>query len=42
VRVYIPQAVDTVATEKVAVANELKESIVKTIIPQDDIQEVRK
>lgn len=41
VRVYIPQAVDTVATEKVAVANELKESIVKTIIPQDDIQEVR-
>lgn len=39
VRVYIPQAPDTVATDKVHVINRLKEGIVKAIIPQDEIQQ---
>lgn len=39
VRVYIPQATGTVATNKVHVINRLKEGIVKTVIPQDTIQE---
>jgi SNF2 family DNA or RNA helicase len=39
VRVYIPQPVDTVAPDKVAVINRLKEGIVRTILPQGVIQE---
>jgi len=35
---YVPQAENTVATEKVETANILKEGIVKTIIPQDEIK----
>jgi SNF2 family DNA or RNA helicase len=40
VRVYIPQAVNTVATDKVAPINRLKEGIVSTVIPKDKIEEV--
>lgn len=40
VRVYIPQAPNTVATDKVHVINRLKEGIVKTVLPQVEIQEV--
>lgn len=39
VNVYIPQAPDTVATDKVHVINRLKENIVKTVIPQVEIEE---
>lgn len=39
VRVYIPQATNTVATDKVEPANRLKEGIVKTVIPKDEIKE---
>jgi SNF2 family DNA or RNA helicase len=40
VNIYIPQAIDTVAAGKVRVINRRKEGIVKTVIPQDQIQEV--
>jgi L-rhamnose isomerase len=40
VRVYIPQAVNTVVTDKVAPINRLKEGIVSTVIPKDKIEEV--
>lgn len=40
VLVYIPQAPDTVATDRVHVINRLKESIVKAVVPQDTIEEV--
>lgn len=39
VRVYVPQATNTVATGRVHVINRLKEGIVKTVIPQDKIEE---
>lgn len=39
VRVYIPQPEDTVATDKVDVINRLKESIVRTVVPQQEIEE---
>jgi SNF2 family DNA or RNA helicase len=39
VLVYIPQAENTVATEKVDPINRLKESIVKTVLPQVKIEE---
>lgn len=39
VRIYIPQAEGTVAAGKVHVINRLKEKIVKTVLPQDTIQE---
>lgn len=39
VRVYIPQTPDTVATDKVEPINRLKEKIVKTVIPKQDIEE---
>jgi SNF2 family DNA or RNA helicase len=39
VRVYIPQAEDTVAVEKVEPTNRLKEEIVKTVIPKQTIKE---
>jgi SNF2 family DNA or RNA helicase len=39
VRVYIPQAEATVATDKVDPINRLKEKIVRTVIPKQDIQE---
>lgn len=40
VRVFIPQAVDTVATSKVDPANRLKEGIVRTVVDKDHIEEV--
>jgi SNF2 family DNA or RNA helicase len=40
VRVYIPQAEGTVATDKVHAINKLKESIVRTVLEQDKIEEV--
>lgn len=39
VRVYIPQAANTVSTDKVHVINRLKEGIVRTVVPQDKIEE---
>jgi SNF2 family DNA or RNA helicase len=39
VRVYIPQAVNTVATSKVEPINRLKEGIVRTVLPKDTIKE---
>jgi SNF2 family DNA or RNA helicase len=39
VLVYIAEAADTVASDKVAKINRLKESIVKTVLPQIDIEE---
>lgn len=38
VLVYIPQAPDTVSTDTVHVINTLKEGIVRTVIPQDKIE----
>jgi SNF2 family DNA or RNA helicase len=40
VMVYIPQAVNTVATSKVQPINRLKEGIVRTVLPKDEIKEV--
>lgn len=40
VRVYIPMAESTVATDKVEPINRLKEVIVKTVLPKQTIQEV--
>lgn len=40
VLVYIPQAIDTVAANKVAVINRLKEGIVRAVVQQDKIEEV--
>ena len=39
VLVYVPQAPDTVSTDTVHVINRLKEGIVRTVIPQDKIEE---
>ena len=39
VRVYIPQAVNTVASDKVANINRVKEGIVRTVLPKDEIKE---
>jgi SNF2 family DNA or RNA helicase len=39
VLVYIPQALDTVATGKVEPTNRLKEVIVKTVLPKQSIEE---
>jgi SNF2 family DNA or RNA helicase len=39
VRVYIPQATDTVAADKIQVINRLKSGIVSTIVPMDKIKE---
>lgn len=41
VRVYIPQAEGTVATDKVEPINRLKESIVRSVVAQETIEEVR-
>lgn len=40
VRVYIPQPPDTVATDKVEPTNRLKQTIEKTVLPKDKIEEV--
>jgi SNF2 family DNA or RNA helicase len=37
--VYIPQATDTVATSRVHPINRLKEKIVRTVLPKDEIKE---
>jgi SNF2 family DNA or RNA helicase len=42
VRVYIPQAEGTVATDKVEPINRLKESIVRSVVAQEQIEEVRR
>jgi SNF2 family DNA or RNA helicase len=39
VRVYIPQAEGTVATDKVHAINKLKESIIRTVLEKDKIEE---
>lgn len=39
VRVYVPQATDTIAVNRVHVINRLKEGIVKTVVPMDAIRE---
>lgn len=39
VLVYMPQPTDTVAADKVATINKIKEGIVKTVLPQIDIHE---
>lgn len=41
VRVYIPQATGTVATDKVEPINRLKEQIIKTVLPKQIIEEER-
>jgi hypothetical protein len=37
VLIFIPQATNTVASDKVAAINNLKEGIVRAVIPQDHI-----
>jgi SNF2 family DNA or RNA helicase len=41
VQVYIPQAPNTVASNKVQVINDLKTGIVAAVVPQDEIKETR-